>query len=316
MRVTAVTSGSLDRALTRENAPRVPLAGDTLRTAFDEVAGDDLMVRTDDGLILRLAGLAQQARKLSPGDVLMLRVLATEPQLELELFGTYGPRQRESGGGDGTPAAFRLDQAVMRQVSMQLPEPAELAARWRRQVLSGSALALQGQAGVMAALPGTDAVLEGPGAVSDRGFYPVYAWGGVPALISAVPSPSDDKRAPHRPRAMTQGLRLDMVLPGLGRVSIKLYGSAAGIQLEIEVDRAETVPVIREAMPAIAAALARSELPLQRVGISQGRASGVVLAGPAEGAASLSPVLFRAVAEVAVALLSTTLAGHINPASR
>lgn len=315
MRVMAVTPGRLERAPDGNGPPRMPAAGETLRLALDEVAGDDLLARTDDGLVLRLAGLARQSRAFTPGDVLMLRVVATAPQLELELFGTIGARPGPSAGNDATtPAALRFDQAALSQIAWKMPEPAALAARWRQQVLAGNAAPLP-QTLAPAALLAQQAAPESAHQLAERWAFPVYAWGGVPALLDVVAAEDDDK-APRR-RRPAHALRLEMVLPGLGRVSMRLQGDAAGIQLQVAVERAQALPPVRDALPAVAAAMARAGLRLLRVAISQGRVpQGGPGAAAAGDAAALSPALFRAAAEVAVALLSSAVAGRVSPANR
>jgi len=302
-------------------ARALPNAGDTLRLTFSEAAGDDLLARTEDGQSLRLGGLGRLSRDLAPGDVLMLKVLSTAPRLELELFGNLGARSSVPATpvASAEPAAMRLDQAALRQISWHVPDPAALAQGWRHLVLGvamDEPLARAQLAGMQAmfspAAAGlADTAINVPPAQVERWIFPVFAWGGVPAMLRVLPVEEEEGTPPRR-RLRTYALRLELVLPGLGHVVIQVQGGGGGVQLSLGVERREGMPLVRDALPAIATAMAGADLRLLKVALMHGQPPITVpsLAGlsPGTAAAALAPGLFRAAAEVAVVLLGCAMA--------
>src|SRR6218665_2485177 len=109
-----------------------PSAGETVHFALGDAVLDDVFATTADGLSLRLGGLGAMARSLTPGDVLLVRVLATSPRLELALFETPA---RADGAPTGTPKAMQPDQLAQRQMSWRPPDAGALAQSWRSLVL-------------------------------------------------------------------------------------------------------------------------------------------------------------------------------------
>ncbi|NMG34587.1 hypothetical protein GRF61_09045 [Azoarcus sp. TTM-91] len=301
-------------------ARSLPNAGDTLRLTFSEALGDDLLARTEDGLSLRLGGLGRLSRDLAPGDVLMLKVLSTAPRLELELFGNLGARGGAAAppAANAEPAAMRLDQAALRQISWHVPDPATLAQGWRHLVLGvgmDEPLARAQLAGMQAMFaPAAGLADTAPNvapAQVERWIFPVFAWGGVPAMLRVLPVEEEEGTPPRR-RLRTYALRLELVLPGLGHVVIQVQGGGGGVQLSLGVERREGMPTVRDALPAIATAMASADLRLLKVALMHGQPPITVpaLAGlsPGTAAAALAPGLFRAAAEVAVVLLGCAMA--------
>jgi len=115
----------------------LPTPGETLLLTLAEAAtGDDLLVTMANGTELRLVGLSRLSAALRPGDTLLMQVLATEPHLELGFREAPAPNvSNASNGGSAPPLtqyrAMQLDQAVLKQIAWQLPDPAALATSWR-----------------------------------------------------------------------------------------------------------------------------------------------------------------------------------------
>lgn len=325
-RIAAVVHAPATRPRDDGGGPRTSV-GDTLRLGFvGPAGGDDLLVSDGKGFSLRLLGLAQRAPDLTPGDVLLLRVLANAPRLELEFLGTAGTRGagQAASSGVATPltdqAAMRLDQTAMQRISLLLPEAATLALAWYMRVRErGVALAAalpQSAPGLLAAPLGAQSVPPvAPGA--ERLAFPVFAWGGLPALLWLVPADEDPKRRGRRRTVLA--LRIELALPVLGPVAVQVVCEGLGVTLALVVEREDGVQAVRETLPAIAAALAKAGMRLTKCSITRGR----VGAAPPEAreptleeAAAITPGPFRAVAEVVVVLLGQALAVEFSRASR
>lgn len=299
---------AVGRALAVAAAPdrrRLPMAGEMLSLVYAEAAGDDILVTTPNGVPLRLTGLSWLAGQLQAGDTLAVRVVATQPVLEIELTGP--PAQgRTSQPGNAAPgslelrqqAAMRLDQAELRTISWRPPSPAVLAAAWRTLA--------------------EERWLQ-PISARDPWLVPVYAWGGVSISLRLIEAEEERPRreAPRRRGALA--LRLDFSHPTLGFILIQVQWSAHGIRLALTVEERSSVEPIRACLPQVVTALARVDLRVVQLQVVHGkvaRAAAAALparrAGPSLSAEALSPGLFRSAAELVVAVL---LAGASRPAS-
>jgi hypothetical protein len=107
----------------------------------------------------------------------------------------------------------------------------------------------------------------------------------------------------------------------LGRVVLHVQWMSGGIQLQIALERAESVQLVRDALPVVTTALTRAGLRLTRFRLTQGSAA---VSGFREEPDPLqvhfatqasSLLLFRALTETAVVLLQV-VPGHLNQASR
>ncbi|HSD40219.1 MAG TPA: flagellar hook-length control protein FliK [Rhodocyclaceae bacterium] len=303
---------------------RAPAAGETMRLTYADTVGDDLLVSAGDGRTLRLTGLANLGQELSEGDVLLVRVLSSMPNLELELFGSLTRQGRPTGQPmpAAEPASMRFDQAALRQVSWRAPDPAVLATSWRALVhgqlrgqLHGQFHAEGLQAGATglvsgaylshASDPGRE-IVSGNFRAMERWAFPVYAWGGMPMMLRLVSADQEEEeqRAPReRPRSLA--LRLDLDLPGLGRVALQVQWITGGIQLSLAVADPAALEPLRDLLPEMTKALARAGLRLLRCRLSQGLPGfdAAPSALPQGAAAAVPPGLFRAAAEVVVALI-------------
>lgn len=311
--------------------------GDTLRLAFAGAAGDDVLVADDRGFALRLAGLARHVRDFVPGDVLLLRVLATAPRLELEFLGTSTTPRGGAPAGAGALtsaelAAMRPDQTVAQRISRLLPDAAALAMGWYLRVRGGSG-GTRGAPGpalplLLPAPPGVAPEAAALQAAFERWAVPVFAWGGLPVQLRFVPVSDEDDPHPPRRRAAV-ALRGELALPGLGPVAVQVVFAEGGqgvraVHLALVAEREAALDVLRGALPAIHDALAAAGMSLAASSVTR---APVALARPAaltepqarqlaQLAAAMSPGPFRALAEVVVALLAVALESGPGPACR
>lgn len=301
--------------------PRLPASGESLVLRYAETIGNDLLATLGNGLALRLAGLARWQRDLQPGDLLRMRVLASDPMLELELEGA--PVRSTAMNVDADPVdiqrhtAMRVDQAALRQMAWQAPNAAALAMSWRhlaQERWGGGALQqlIAGEAPpttMLGAAPFREppATLQPPNL--DRALLPVYAWGGAQLFLGLEESePNARAQQPDRRRQFI--LRLELTPVALGHIVLQAQWLAGGIQLLIAVEQPDAVPLVRDTFPAIRIALARAGLHLVRLRLTQGFAAVAALKETPTPASHTyfvtqqsSLLLFRTLAEAAVVLL-------------
>jgi hypothetical protein len=134
-RVAAIVQPRVTQQRTSERKP-LPTAGETLLLTLANAAGDDLLVTMANGTELRLVGLNRLSQAFRPGDTLLMQVLATEPHLELGFREAPNPNPSSNSSNSSAPPltqfkAMQLDQAVLKQIAWQLPDPAALATAWR-----------------------------------------------------------------------------------------------------------------------------------------------------------------------------------------
>jgi hypothetical protein len=306
---------------------RLPLPGDTVLLVCEATSGEELLA-TLDGVTVRLAGIDQGSQGLQPGDTVLIRVLRTEPSLQIEL---EGPPMRASVQAGGFASSFvasqsamRLDQAALSQVAWHTANAAALAKMWQR-------LAQARWSGPQAGWSGPAMADPEPLARSSTfgpwGFA-VYTQDGRQMTLGLAEAL--DSSARHRRQRRPLALRLALSAPGLGRLVLEVqWAGGGGIQLSIAVERAESIRAVRSMASAIAVALGRANLRLVRCRLVQGTGSHARLGGaPVDpfGTQSfteaLSPQLFRALAEAAVVLMESAVGpsavspGAVNPGSR
>lgn len=286
-----------------DSNPRWPPAapGEMLAGRMLAAVGDDVLADAGDGLTLRLLGLARQAHELNAGDLLTLRVAATAPRVVLELLGTRPPAPHADTSA-APAAAMQRDQAAWRRIAWTLPEPAALALQWRRLMLLRDARAPLARAALTLAgtrLPLTAGGDDSSHATVQQGALPLFAWGGVPAVLQSARA----RTLPGRRRGAANGaplLRLEILLPELGAVVIEVRSEGAGIALMLG-GEGDALHQLHAALPTAAAALAAAGVRLLGVDVLPLPALAPPPAAPAE---AVSPALFRALSEVAVALLA------------
>lgn len=303
---------------------RLPRPGESLLLTYNDSQGGDLLATTSNGLALRLAGLSRWQRELQPGDTLRVRVLASDPVLELEVEGkpvssaaSDGEAADSGTSGMTRHAAMRLDQAVLRQMAWQAPNAAALALSWRDLAQgrwSGRMPTSDATGEPSAALPTTmlgpapfrEPASTLPPPMTDRWLFPVYAWGGMQMMLGLVQREEESpRRRPGRGGILV--LRLELSPVALGRIVLHAHWQPGGVELQIAVEQAESVQLVREALPAITAALARAGLKLARLRLTQGHAAVAKVRDVPQTYGSsgqiLSLTLFRTLAETAVVLL-------------
>lgn len=298
--------------------------GELLRLTVTAGPQGELLARNEQGLLVNVPSGAAAI-----GDVLVLRVLAIEPRLELQLL------ERRSGAvAAGTAAqvqalpedtaALRTDQAWLqqrfhgvRQAAVQ-ELPAVVAAQWRGRVL---AALLRGGVEQAPALPGAPAQ-EGTAARPGGEAIPLQGWQGQALQLRLLnpqaavwPSPEQEEEAPPRqpaepeaesaPDESGEGLRLGLILSLHGDWVQVVLQWQHGLLLHFSADQPETLQILRGLMPRIAAALAAVPLRLRHCQLSSKPPAVPPLpqAQQSHGLAhSSSGALFRAAAEIAKVL--------------
>ena len=298
--------------------------GELLRLTVTAGPQGELLARNEQGLLVNVPSGAAAI-----GDLLVLRVLATEPRLELQLL------ERRSGAA-GTPApaqaqpedtaALRTDQAWLqqrfhgvRQAAQELP--AAVAAQWRGRVLAAVLRGGVEQAPTLSGVPAH----EGAVARSGGEAIPLQGWQGQALQLRLLnpqaavwPLPAQEEEAPPRqpaePEAESapdesgesgEGLRLGLILSLHGDWVQVVLQWQHGLLLHFSADQAETLQILRGLMPRIAAALAAVPLRLRHCQLSSKPPAVPPLpqAQQSHGLAhSSSGALFRAAAEIAKVL--------------
>ena len=282
-RTLAIPSSTLDRR-------KLPSSGENVLLVYAESVGEDILVTTANGLSLRLAGLGWLASELKAGDTLPVRVVSTQPTLELEFTApvrnTRPASPADAGMSSRDPmsqhAAMRLDQAELRTISWRPPDPAVLGAAWRT-------LAQERWSQTSSHI--------------DPWTTPVYAWSGISITLRIVEEEDHPPlpRAPRRRRGIA--LLLELVHPTLGHISIHVQGSAQGIRLSLVVAEESSVERVRERLPAVGAGLAHANLRLAHVSVACGETPPARLPDTLFVTQALSPSLFRSAAEIVVAVI-------------
>lgn len=331
-RISAVVRALSPQARPGERQP-LPTPGETLLLTYDKSSGDDLLVATSSGKLLRLVGLSHLIRDLRPGDTLMARVVASGPVLELELYGTVS-QQTASDAGSSTLSripAMRLDQAALRQIAWQVHDAATWAHSWRARALerwsepvltygrSGETLPVQPASQPISPVQREPAATHPPTLI-DRWMIPIFVPGGATLILRLV---EGEERTPDRqPRRQRRlALQLELALPALGRIVLQAHELPEGIQLLVMIEQPDTVPVVRDALPTIASAMAKAGIHLAGIRLIQralAAGAGVLAFRPPHGhvaADTLSPALFRTLAEAAAVLLPAGK-GRVSPESR
>lgn len=317
-RISAVVHarGSLDRSAH-------PVPGQSLLLELAEATGDDVLATLTNGTTLRLSGLRRALQDLQPGDVLRVRVLASEPSLELELDGAAPRRSAfnvdgyERASSFDRQTAMRLDQAVLRQIAWQTPDAGALAQSWRNIALarwglrSSGSLMQELHSSAAAKVLGQAPFREPPAAVQpptlDRWQFPVYAWGGVQIVLGLKADEEQESSARSRQRSLRLYLRLSPA--ALGDLLLSGEWTARGFDLNIAVKESASIPLVQQALPKIAEALMRAGLGTVVPTITHSDRTVAQLGTPtrnaiaASAASQLSLSSFRGLAEAAIVLL-------------
>jgi hypothetical protein len=302
--------------------PQGPAPGELLLLTQGKTADADLLATLSNGMTLRLTGLGPWQHQLRPGDALRVRVIANEPVLELEVEpGQIAKGERGALAEDDGPstmtrhAAMRLDQAVLRQMTWQAPNPAALARSWHDLALErwGPELSWR-QSGVpsQTTMIGPPPFREPPGApmpVLDPWLLPVYAWGGVQMILGLPYADRRDRKGRGR-RRRGPLLRLELAPPAIGPVVLDAHWLHEGVDLTITIQQAHAAELVQRALPRIAQALTQAAIVLADMRVMRG--DDVIaqfdVSKLREGSAQLPAprsllALFRTLSESAVVLL-------------
>lgn len=331
---------------------QLPTAGETLLLTLADAAGDDLLVTMANGTELRLVGLNRLSEGLRRGDTLTMQVLATEPHLELgfrESPSSSSNSNASASNSNSAPPltqykAMQLDQAVLKQIAWQLPDPAALATSWRSLAQEHWTRAPGEQWTRPAAEPwarapdyaggdspgphaGTAALFREPAFMAnptthERWLLPVYAWAGMQLMLRLVVAIDRARRKPQR-RGLPLALQLGLSPPSMGGIVLHVQSSEEEVELLVACEQRPSLLAIQQALPSIASALSRAGLRLRRAQVTQGSALPSVVN---ENSSSMLPPhlvvelpsasLFRAAAEAAIVILQLRPRGELNQANR
>ncbi|MDZ7862134.1 hypothetical protein [Acidovorax sp.] len=306
--------------------PRLDPVQPLLRLRVTATFDGGLLARGPEGQQLQIPASALAGQRWEPGQLLLVRVVGTTPQLELAVLGLADEGMasappRSGGGGDpsrpqGQPPAVQPDQAGMHRLLLAPLQVPALAAQWRSLVLAQLRQSTPGQppaaASPMQALHGlqrADGMALGgePPAQALQGMLVFHAlvWPGVWLTFWPLPARA---RPPGQRKNTGQRLGLELDLPGLGpvRVDLELQGQAVAVVLCAT--GADAVALLHSRATLAAASLARSHLRLLHWQVLQHQPLPPVAPLPASAAQwgsadlALPPGLFRAAAEVLNAL--------------
>jgi hypothetical protein len=227
-------------------------------------------------------------------------------------------------GGD--PAAMRPNQVFLsRQLVWQPPDTNLMAASWQvmiRTYAEQRAAWLEQATGrhlpsslFMAdhtprdGRPGMPLVTE-----MEPWRFAVFAWG-AERLVLRVVVKDDEEYDRNRRRRSRVALRLELMLPGIGRVVVQMEpASSNGVVMEIGATQTAAMQHMRDILPQLAAVVSRSGLTILRFRLRR------ELPAPAGEhshptrlhTAALTLALFKAMAEVATLLSQPVLADELQ----
>jgi hypothetical protein len=222
------------------------------------------------------------------------------------------------------PAAMRANQVFMsRQLVWQPPDAAMMAASWQVMVRSyseqraawleqatgqhiPSSLFMSDQipAGSRDGRPGLPLVTE-----MEPWRFAVYAWGARRLVLRVVVTGDDEYERERRKRSRV-ALRLELMLPAVGRVLIQIEPAGGnGVVMEVAAAQTSAMQHMREMLPQLAATVSRAGLTILRCRLRRELppSSGEHPYPSRMQAAGLTQAIFRAMAEVATLLSQPTM---------
>jgi hypothetical protein len=230
-------------------------------------------------------------------------------------------------------AAMRPNQVFLsRQLVWQPPDTSLMAASWQVMVRTYSeqrAAWLEQASGqhLPASLFMTDSntpssMRDGrPGAPLVTEMEPwrfaVYAWG-AERLVLKVVVKDDEEYDRNRRRRARVALRLELMLPGVGRVVIQMEpASGNGVVMEVGAAQTAAMQHMRDILPQVAAVVNRAGLTILRCRLRRELppSNGEHTHPTRLHTAALTQALFRAMAEVAVLLSQPTVGDDLLSAS-
>lgn len=286
--------------------------GDLLSLRVEVGAQGELLARDGRGLLLSLP-----AETAVAGDVLLLRVLSSQPKLALELVERQPstPALKLPVSEENESPAVRTDQAWLQrlQVAGLNSLPASLAAQWRNRVLAEVLRAGRSAASIADLPPAAQGQLLLP--AQHQSPIHLLGWNAQALLLRLLGVPPDqarhgaaDEAAADGGAAQDEGARDSgglQLLFGLSLngewVQLRLHWQH-GLFLHFSADKPQTLQALRGLMPRMAAALAAVPLLMRHCQLSLKPPPGTPLSveQQARGLAhSSSGALFRAAAEIA-----------------
>lgn len=300
--------------------PRIPGPEDLMQLEVGQSAEGELLMSDPAGQRFRLSADSLAGLTFEPGQVLLLKVLATSPRLELALIERLGDTppptwstpdttqaQPEKAGIQDTLQlpALQLDQAAMRRFAQALPDAPNLATRWL--ALATQALHQQQQADTLGSMAQTDATLDTAAEAFDPlTFRPglqreaepfvdapllphpqqtLLLWQtlspqGLPLAFCLWRPARGEPGARATDTALTLRLRLLLRHPQGGMVLIDLGLSPPGVLLTLSTDQVALVPALRGRLSLLAGRLAGAGLRLMRCHVRHGPLPGFATPAP------------------------------------
>ncbi|HAT33665.1 MAG TPA: hypothetical protein DCW29_23335 [Janthinobacterium sp.] len=248
------------------------------------------------------------------------------PYLSRQTYDRLAAANEQGDGGAPAGGALRPDQLFLsRQVFWGTPDPAALAASWRvmfktyaeqRAALEEQARGRHVPAQVWMSEQGLAAPRADPAEAClpqawEAWCFAVYGWGSQRLILRALPGQPERGPGARRRRAKV-ALRLELRLPGAGRVALWMEAVADGVTLELAAADADTMHLLRRLLPELVAAIAAAGTRVLRCRIGPPPPRQRHDAPPRAALASLTPPLLRAMAEAAV-LLSRPRGAAVKP---
>ncbi len=228
-------------------------------------------------------------------------------------------------------AAMRPNQVFLsRQMVWQPPDVSAMAASWQIMIrtygeqraawleqasgqhLPASLFMADPTPGGREGRPGTPLVTE-----MEPWRFAVFAWGSERLVLKVVVKDDEEYDRNRRKRSRV-ALRLELMLPGVGRVVIQMEpASGNGVVMEVGALQTAAMQHMRDILPQVAAVVSRSGLTILRCRLRRELpAAGGEHAYPTRlHTAALTQALFKAMAEVAVLLSQPTVPDDLFSAS-
>lgn len=218
------------------------------------------------------------------------------------------------------PAAMRPNQVFLsRQLVWQPPDTQMMAASWQvmvrtygeqraawleqasgQHVPSSLFMADHTPSAMRDGRPGLPLVTE-----MEPWRFAVYAWGAERLVLKVIVKDDEEQERNNRRRRSRVALRLELMLPGVGRVVIQMEPATGnGVVLEVGAAQTSAMQHMREMLPQLAATVSRSGLTILRCRLRRELppASGEHSHPTRLHTAALTQAIFKAMAELAVLL--------------
>ena len=259
--------------------PPAPAGPVNVGMSFDGPDAQPLPQSGLDALAAALNGLADvaEAAAMRPNQVFMSRQLVWQPPDTAMMAGSWQTMVRAYG----EQRAAWLEQANGQHVpsSLFMADHTPSALREGR--------------------PGLPLVTE-----MEPWRFAVFAWGAERLVLRVVVNDDEEAERQRRKRARV-ALRLELMLPGLGRVIIQMEPAAGnGVLMEVGAAHTSAMQHMREILPRLAAMVARCGLTILRCRLRRELPpTSTDYPYPTRAhTAALTPAVFKAMAEMAVML--------------